>query len=193
MSKQKKEEEKKPPAQFVDKILFESRHVMIFGEINMDIAQVISSQLIALDQINHDPIKVIVNSPGGHVEAGDTIYDTMKYIESPVITIGTGWVASIAAAIFLGAEKKNRFCLPNTRFLLHQPSGGMQGQVSDLEIQAKEILKTKARLNHLISKETGTALDIIEKHTERDYWLTADEAIKYGIVHKIVKTGKEIG
>jgi ATP-dependent Clp protease protease subunit len=106
--------------------------------------------------------------------------------------IGTGWVASAAITIYLAAEKKDRFCLPNTRFLIHQPSGGSQGDATDISIAAEQIIKTKARINKLIAEETGTDISRVEKDTDRDYWMTVDEAIKYGIVNKVVKTMDEI-
>lgn len=186
------EKKKQETGNHIQKSLFDSRTVLIFGEIDMDLARKVSAELLALDTHSQDPIKVVVNSPGGHVESGDTIHDMLKFVKSPIKMIGTGWVASAGALIYLGASKENRFCLPNTRFLLHQPSGGMMGQASDLEIQAREIIKMKERLNKIIAQETGQPMKEVEKHTERDYWLTAEEAIKYGIVKKVVQKITEI-
>ncbi len=187
--KKPKQEEK---SALVEKAVFESRSIFIFGEVNMELAQRVTVNLVALSQVSKDPIKIYINSPGGHVESGDTIHDMIKFIDCPVIVIGTGWVASAGALIFVAAEKKNRFCLPNTRFLLHQPSGGTQGPATDVEIQAKEIIKMKERLNKIFAKETGTPIEKVRQDTERDYWLSATEAKAYGLVSKIVHDKKEI-
>lgn len=177
---------------YLEKTLFEARTVLIFGEINMELSKVVAGRLMALAHASSDPIRVIVNSPGGHVEAGDTIYDMLKFIGCPIFMIGTGWVASIAALFYLAAPKENRFSLPNTRFLLHQPLGGMRGSASDMEIQAKEIIKMRERLNRIISAETGTSFEQVSKDTDRDYWLTPEEAKKYGIVGKIIHSINEV-
>lgn len=164
----------------------EARTVLIFGGINQKLAERVSAQLLYLDHISHDPIKIIVNSPGGHVESGDTIHDLIQFIESPVAVIGTGWVASAGTHIFLGADKDKRFCLPNTRFLIHQPSGGAGGRASDIAIQAKEIVKMRERLAQVISDRTGQKLDRVREDIERDYWMTTDEAKEYGILGKVI-------
>jgi len=137
-------------------------------------------------------IKVVVNSPGGHVESGDTIHDMIRYVGPRVKMIGTGWVASAGAHIFLGAKKENRFCLPFTRFLLHQPLGGVQGQASDISIEAEEILKMRERLNREIARETGQPYERIVQDTERNFWMGAEEAVAYGLVSKIVQSASEV-
>ncbi len=139
---------------------------------------------LALSGESDDPITIYISSPGGHVESGDVIYDMIKFIRPVVRVVGTGWVASAATTIYLAAAKENRFSLPNTRYLVHQPSGGSQGSASDISIAAKQIMKTKQRINKLISDETGRALEQVEKDTDRDYWMSVDEAIEYGIVTK---------
>ena len=139
----------------VQKALYKSRTVLIFGEVDMKMAERVSGQLLALAAEGDGDIRVIVNSPGGHVELGDTIHDMIRFAGPRVKMIGTGWVASAGAHIFLGAAKENRFCLPNTRFLLHQPLGGVRGQASDISIEAEEILKMRERLNRIIARETG--------------------------------------
>ncbi|OAJ33560.1 ATP-dependent Clp protease proteolytic subunit [Piscirickettsia salmonis] len=176
----------------IDEKLFEARSVFIFGEINQKLAQKVTSQLIALAHVSDDEISVYVNSPGGHVESGDSIHDVMRFIKPRVRVIGTGWVASAGSLIFLGAEKEDRYCLPNTRFLLHQPSGGARGQATDLAIQAKEIIKMRKRLNVIIAERTGQLLEKVEEDTERDYWMTADEAKDYGIVNKVIASASEL-
>jgi ATP-dependent Clp protease, protease subunit len=170
----------------------EARTILIFGPIDQKLAQTVSTQLLYLDHINHDPIKIMVNSPGGHVESGDTIHDLIQYIKSPVAVIGTGWVASAGTHIFLGAEKERRFCLPNTRFLIHQPSGGAQGRAGDIAIQAQEIVKMRERLARVISERTGQKIERVMEDIERDYWMSTDEAQEYGILGKVVRSPDEI-
>jgi len=137
-------------------------------------------------------IRVIINSPGGHVESGDTIHDVLRYVGPKVKMIGTGWVASAGAHIYLGAEKENRYCLPNTRFLLHQPLGGVRGQASDISIEAEEILKMQERINRTIARETGQPYEKIVQDTERNFWMGAEAALAYGLVGKIVNRADEV-
>ncbi len=176
----------------VQKALFKARTVMIFGEVDMKMAERVCAQLLALAAENNDDIKVIINSPGGHVEAGDTMHDMLRYVGPRVKVIGTGWVASAGAHIFLGANKDSRFCLPNTRFLLHQPLGGVRGQASDISIEAEEILKMRERLNRIIARETGQTFEKVVADTERNFWIGAQAAIEYGLVTKIVATASEV-
>jgi len=177
---------------FMDEKLFKSRAITIFGEINDEVARSVTEELLALAADSDDPISIYISSPGGHVESGDVVYDMIKFIKPPVKVIGTGWVASAATTIYLAAEKDNRFALPNTRFLVHQPSGGSRGDATDIAIQAEEIIKMKARINQLIADETGQSLERVAKDTDRDYWMSVDEAIEYGIVGKVVKSITEI-
>jgi ATP-dependent Clp protease protease subunit len=151
----------------------------------------VSAQLLALASESDQDIKVFVNSPGGHVESGDTIHDMIRYCGPQVTVIGTGWVASSGAHIFLGAAKENRFCLPNTRFLLHQPTGGVRGQASDIEIEAEEIVKMRERVNRVIARETGQPYEKIVKDTQRNFWMSAEAAVEYGIVSKIITNATE--
>ena len=176
----------------VQNALFKSRTVLVFGEIDMRLAERVTAQLTALAAENEDPIRVIINSPGGHVESGDTIHDMIRFCGPPVKVIGTGWVASAGAHIFLGATKENRLCLPNTRFLLHQPAGGARGQASDLQIEAQEILKMRDRVNRMIAEETGQTLERINQDTRRNFWMNAEEAIAYGLVSRIIKNTAEV-
>jgi ATP-dependent Clp protease protease subunit len=185
-------EAKVPNLNFLDEKLFKSRSISIFGQINERAARSVMEQLLALAAESDDPITIYVSSPGGHVESGDVIYDMIKFIKPEVKMIGTGWVASAATTIYLAAEKKNRYCLPNTRFLIHQPLGGSQGSATDISIAAEQILKTKARINQLIAEETGMDITQVEKDTDRDHWMDTDEAIKYGIVNQVVKSMDEI-
>lgn len=190
------EEEKKeaapPPFAAVQQNLFKARTVLIFGQIDMKLAQAVTAQLMALSQESDDPIRVVVNSPGGHVEAGDTIHDMIRFVKPEVKMLGTGWVASAGCHIFLAAKKENRFCLPNTRFLIHQPLGGTGGRATDIAIEAKEIIRMRERLNKIIARETGQPLEKVAKDTDRNYWMQADEAREYGIVTHIIETSEEL-
>jgi ATP-dependent Clp protease, protease subunit len=175
----------------VQNALFNSRTVLIFGEINMRLAERVTAQLLALAADGDKDIRVVINSPGGHVESGDTIHDMIRFCGPKVKVIGTGWVASAGASIYLGAAKENRFCLPNTRFMLHQPSGGVRGQASDIQIEADEIIKMRERMNRMIAKETGQTYEKIVKDTQRNYWMSAEEAVAYGVVSKIINSASE--
>ena len=177
---------------FIDEKLFKSRAITIFGEINDKVARSVTERLLALAAESNDPVSIYISSPGGHVESGDVVYDMIKFIEPTVKVIGTGWVASAATTIFLAADKKNRFSLPNTRFLVQQPSGGSRGDATDIAIQAQEIIKMRARINQMIADETGQTLERVALDTDRDFWMTAQEAVEYGIVSKIVKSISEI-
>jgi ATP-dependent Clp protease, protease subunit len=176
----------------VQMALFKARTVLIFGEIDMKIAERVTGQLLAYAQEGNGDIRVIINSPGGHVEAGDTIHDMIRFCGPRVKMIGTGWVASAGAHIFLGAEKPNRFCLPNTRFLLHQPMGGVTGQASDITIEAEEIIKMRERLNRITARETGQTYEKIVADTERNFWVSAQDAVSYGFVTKVVARADEV-
>jgi ATP-dependent Clp protease protease subunit len=183
--------EERPPS-IVDTSLFKSRTVLLFGEINDKVARAITAQLIALSSESDKPIRLIINSPGGHVESGDTIFDIIRFISAPVKVIGTGWVASAGALIYVAAKKENRFALPNTRFMLHQPSGGAMGRASDIAIEAKEIIRMRQRLNETFARETGQPIDKVTRDTERNYWMSAEEAVAYGLVGKVVGSVSEI-
>jgi ATP-dependent Clp protease protease subunit len=176
----------------VQNALFKSRTVLVFGEIDMRLAERVTAQLTALAAESDKPIRMLINSPGGHVESGDTIHDMIAFCGAPVKVIGTGWVASAGAHIFLGAAKENRLCLPNTRFLLHQPAGGMRGQASDLEIEAEQIIRMRDRVNKMIAAETGQTVERITKDTQRNFWMNAEEAIAYGIVSRIIRNTSEV-
>lgn len=172
--------------------LFKSRSIFIYGGITQELAQKVCTQLVALAAASDDDIRVYVNSPGGHVESGDSIHDMIKFIKPKVYIIGTGWVASMRRAdLRFGAEER-RLCLPNTRFLLHQPSGGTRGMASDIEIQAREIIKMNQRLIKIFSKATGQSEEKIAKDIDRDYWLSAEDAKDYGLVGKIVESQSEL-
>ncbi len=166
--------------------LLESRTIMIFGEINQKIAQEVTEKLLILANESNEKIKIYINSQGGHVESGDTIHDMIRYLEPMVYIIGTGWVASAGALIYSAPPVKQRFCLPNTRFLLHQPSGGVGGQATDIRIEAHEIIKMRDRLNKILAERIGQPLEKIAEDTDRNFWMTAQEAIDYGLAGKII-------
>ena len=167
--------------------LLRARTIIISGEITQRLAERVTGQLLAMASESDDPVTIYVNSQGGHVEAGDTIHDIVRFIRPRVRMVGTGWVASAGALIFVSVPKERRFCLPNTRFLLHQPAGGTGGSASDIEIEAREILRMRDRLNHIFARETGQTLERIQEDTHRNFWLDAQAAVKYGLVGKVVE------
>ncbi|MGH7554245.1 MAG: ATP-dependent Clp protease proteolytic subunit, partial [Longimicrobiales bacterium] len=165
---------------------------IISGEINQQLASHVIAQLIGMSVESDEPITLFINSQGGHVESGDTIHDVVRFIKPRVRMIGTGWVASAATLIYLAAPRDDRFCLPNTRFLMHQPAGGVGGSASDIEIEAREILKMRERINRLISRQTGQTVERIVDDTRRNFWLDAESALAYGIVGRIIQNAAEI-
>jgi ATP-dependent Clp protease, protease subunit len=187
-----KKQDDKNNSEHLNKILFDARKVFVTGGINMEMAKEICARLHAMAHVSSDPITMIICSPGGHVEAGDMIHDTIKFIEPDVKVLGTGYVASAGALIFVAADKANRYTTPNTRFLLHQPSGGVGGDASNIAIQAEQIVAMRERLNKIFAKATGQTPAKIGKDVDRDFWLTAKEAVDYGLVGKIVENQKEI-
>lgn len=191
---EEKKDEERPEAQIspVTQALFKSRTVLIFGDVNMKMAERITAQLLAFAAEGDGDIRIIINSPGGHVESGDTIHDMISFCGPRVKMIGTGWVASAGAHIFLGAEKQNRFCLPNTRFLLHQPMGGVAGAASDISIEADEILKMRERINRIIARETGQTYEKVVADTDRNFWIGADDAVGYGLVSRVVSRASDV-
>lgn len=176
----------------VDQLTFKSRFVLIFGEINHAVARTTSERLIALAQESDAPINVLISSPGGHVESGDAIHDMIRFIRAPVTMVGTGWVASAGTLIFLAVPKERRVCLPNTRFMIHQPSGGMGGPATDIAIQAKEMVRVRERVARITAKQTGNSIERVLADMDRDFWMSADEAIEYGIVSRIIENNKEL-
>ena len=181
-----KPEEGDKPETPVGALFFKSRSVLVTGQIDDKLAQRAVTQLLALAQESDDPINMFISSPGGHVESGDMVHDMIKFIRPKVRTIGSGWVASAGALIFVGAAKEDRYCLPNTRFLLHQPAGGIGGTASDMFIQAEQIRLMQARFNKLFADATGQTPEKIDADTQRDFWLSASEAIEYGLCGKII-------
>jgi len=181
-----------PRSAILEEKAFKSRTVLIFGNISDATAAETARRLIALDADSAEPIDVIVSSPGGHLESGDTIHDLVRFVRAPVRMIGSGWVGSAATHVYLAAPRERRFCLPNTRFLIHQPSGGIGGKAADIAIQAQEFVRARQRIAELIARETGKPLEMVLEHIERDYWLSAQEAIDYGLVGRIVRGRDEL-
>ena len=188
---EQKTAEEQPKFNYQEKLM-ETRTLLIFGEIDQKMAERVTQQLLLLSAISQDEIKIIINSQGGHVESGDTIFDMIRFVTPKVKIIGTGWVASAGALIYAAAPVKQRYSLPNTRFLLHQPLGGIRGSAQDLAIEAKEILKMRRRLNEIFAQQTGQSLEKIERETDRNLWMSAEEAKDYGLVGHIVKRFDEV-
>ncbi|MBV7390836.1 ATP-dependent Clp protease proteolytic subunit [Enterococcus alishanensis] len=192
LAEEENEETKTDISEIYKKKMLEQRTILIYGEITQDLAKEVTSQLLLLSALSDDPITIYINSQGGHVESGDTIHDMIKFIKPEVRMVGTGWVASAGITIYLGAEKKNRFSLPNTRYMIHQPMGGVQGQQTEIEIEAREIIRTRERINHLIAEATGQTYEKVAEDTDRNFWLSVDEAKKYGIVKKVIKSSDQV-
>lgn len=193
MAETKDDKDDKAKTPQIEQLFFKSRSVIVAGEINDKLASRVTTQLLALAQESDEPINMYISSPGGHVESGDMVHDMIKFIRPKVRTIGSGWVASAGALIFVGADRANRYCLPNTRFLLHQPSGGIGGKVSDMQIQAEQIRLMRERFDKLFAEATGQTPEKIAQDTQRDFWLTAKEAIDYGLCGKIIQSMDELG
>lgn len=186
-------QEKEKVSDLVQEKLLKSRSIIISGEINQALTEKVCTQLLILAEMGDEPIKLFINSQGGHVEAADSIHDMIQFIKPRVIIIGTGWVASAGITIYLAADKEDRYSLPNTRYMIHQPLGGVNGQATDIKIEAQEILRLRKRINTLISEATGQPLEKVDKDTDRNYWLNAKEAVDYGIVNKIISKYDELG
>ncbi len=192
------DEEKTPertPSALTDPIrerLFKSRTLIISGGIDQQLVSNVIGQLLAMSAVSDEPINLFINSQGGHVESGDTIHDVVRFIKPRVRMIGTGWVASAGALIYVAAEREDRYALPNTRFLLHQPAGGAGGTAADIAIEAHEIIRMRERINRIFARQTGQTLERIEHDTHRNFWLDAASGIEYGLVGKIIQGIDEI-
>ncbi|MGH7458710.1 MAG: ATP-dependent Clp protease proteolytic subunit [Longimicrobiaceae bacterium] len=183
------------PTAITDRVrdrLYDARTIIISGEISQKLVSSVIAQLVAMSAESNDPVTLFINSQGGHVESGDTLHDVIRFIEPKVKIIGTGWVASAGALIYVSVPREDRYCLPNTRFLLHQPWGGVGGSASDIEIEANEMLRMRERLNQIFAEGTGQPLEKIQEDTRRNFWLGAREAKEYGLVGSIVKHLSEV-
>jgi ATP-dependent Clp protease protease subunit len=180
-------EREESPFSLAARRLHEARTVLIFGEVTTALAERVSTQLLALAVAGPEPIRVLLHSPGGHVEAGDTIHDVLRSIEHPVQVVASGWVASAGALIYVARPLAERVALPNTRFMLHQPLGGAGGPATDVEIEARQILLMRERLNRIFAEATGQTYEKILKDTDRNHWLSAEEAVAYGLVSRVLE------
>jgi ATP-dependent Clp protease, protease subunit len=172
--------------------MLKSRTILVSGEINKPLAERVIRSLILLSEEAPDPIKVYIDSPGGDADAGYAIFDMMRFVKPKIQMIGMGLVASAAAIIILAAPKAQRVGLPNSHYLIHQPMSGTRGVATEIEIHAKEIEKLRAKINKLIAEETGQAMEKVEKDTDRDYWMNAEEAVSYGLLSRVIKTRDEL-
>lgn len=188
-SEEKENGRDQPP--LLDKML-KTRTILIAGEINKELAERVIRQLLILEQESEDPIRVFIDSPGGDADAGYGIFDTIRFVQPDVWTVGVGLVASAGALILLAADKDKRVAFPNSHYLIHQPLSGIRGVATDIEIHAREIEKMRARINTLISEETGKPMEQVEKDTDRDYWMSAAEAVEYGLVSRVVTHRSEM-
>jgi ATP-dependent Clp protease protease subunit len=181
------------PGRLEEQLAFKSRYVLVFGEIDDKLALATCRRLLALAAESDAPITMLISSPGGHVESGDAIHDMIRFVRAPVTTVGSGWVASAGAHIFLAPPRERRVCLPNTRFMIHQPAGGAGGQATDIAIQAKEILRTRERIARVIATQTGRPYETVVTDMERDFWMSAQEAVDYGIVSRVIERQGDLG
>ena len=166
--------------------LLKTRSILISGEIDKKMAEKVVSQLLLLEAENDDPIKVFIDSPGGDVDSAYAIFDMIRFVKPKVIMVAMGLAASAGALILLAGDKEDRFGFPNSHYLIHQPLSGVRGVATEIEIHAKEIEKTRQKINALIAQETGKSFQQVEKDTDRDYWMSAEEAMEYGLISKII-------
>jgi ATP-dependent Clp protease, protease subunit len=187
-----KTEQSESPADALTAKFLKTRQILLTGEVNKALAEKIIRQLLILEADSDEPIRVFIDSPGGDVDAGYAIFDMIRFINAPVYTIGMGLVASAGALILLASPRERRIALPNSHYLIHQPLSGIKGVATDIEIHAAEIEKVRVKINKLIADETGTKLEQVEKDTDRDYWMNAEEAQKYGLIGKIAFSRKDL-
>lgn len=190
---QEKDQGKSPESpRLEEQLIFKSRFVMLFGQLDDKLALAVCRRLLALSADSDAPITLLISSPGGHVESGDAIHDMISFIPAPVTTVGTGWVASAAVHVFLAPPPQRRLCLPNTRFMIHQPAGGAGGRAADIAIQAREILRIRERIAAVIAERTGQPIDKVRVDIDRDHWMSAQESIDYGIVSRVITRQAEL-
>jgi ATP-dependent Clp protease protease subunit len=186
------EKRREPEFGLMERIL-KTRNILLSGEINKTLSERVIRQLILLEAESEEPIRVFIDSPGGDADAGYAIFDMMRFVKPKVVTIGMGLVASAGAIILLAAPRQQRLGLPNSHYLIHQPLSGMRGVATEIEIHARELDRLRRRINKLIAEETGQPLDKVEKDTDRDYWMGAEEAQGYGLIARIVSRREELG
>ncbi|RKX84089.1 MAG: ATP-dependent Clp protease proteolytic subunit [Spirochaetes bacterium] len=186
------EEGEKKQDNFILQHILKTRTILLSGEINKNLAEKIVQQLLLLEDEGDDPIKVFIDSPGGDADAGFAIFDMIRFVKPRVILIGMGLVASAAAIILLASPKEDRLGLPNSHYLIHQPLSGIRGVATEIEIHANELEKLRKKINRLIAEETGQPVAKVEKDTDRDFWMNAEEATSYGLISKIIESRNEI-
>lgn len=172
--------------------MLKTRTILLSGEINKELAERTIRQLLLLEDMGEDPIRIFIDSPGGDADAGYAIFDMIRFVKPPVWTIGMGLVASAAAIILLAAPKEQRIGLPNSHYLIHQPLSGIRGVATDIEIHARELEKLREKINRLIADETGQAFTQVEKDTDRDFWMNAEEAVKYGLIRRVIEKRSDL-
>lgn len=190
--KEQDEKSQESSSEVMNTKFLKTRQILLSGEVNKALAEKIVRQLLVMEADSDEPIRIYIDSPGGDVDAGYAIFDMIRFVKAPVFCIGMGLVASAGALILLAADKSRRIGLPNSRYLIHQPLSGFRGMATDIEIHAQELEKTKAKINNLISQETGKPLEQVAKDTDRDYWLTASESVDYGLISKVVSSREEL-
>jgi ATP-dependent Clp protease protease subunit len=188
---EQKEEEGKGTDPLLSRML-KTRTILLSGEIKKDLAERTIKQLLLLEDMGDDPIRIFIDSPGGDADAGYAIFDMIRFVTPPVWTIGMGLVASAAAIIQLASPRDRRVGLPNSHYLIHQPLSGIRGVATDIEIHARELEKLREKINRLIADETGVAFTQVEKDTDRDYWMNAGEAVKYGLISRVITSRSEL-
>ncbi|MCL2069907.1 MAG: ATP-dependent Clp protease proteolytic subunit [Treponema sp.] len=187
-----REEEKQAASDPLITKMLKTRTILLSGEINKDLAEKTIKQLLLMEAMGEDPIRIFIDSPGGDADAGYAIFDMIRFVKPPVWTIGMGLVASAAAIIQLASPKERRVGLPNSHYLIHQPLSGIRGVATDIEIHARELEKLRGKINRLISDETGVSFEQVEKDTDRDYWMSAEEAANYGLISRIITRRDEL-
>ncbi len=188
-------EEKKPaqkPEEAMSERFLKTRTILLTGEVDKDLSEKVIRHMLLLESLSLDPITILIDSPGGDVYAGFSIFDMIRFVNAPVRIVGMGLVASAAALILLAVPKERRFGLPNSSYLIHQPLSGIQGVATDIEIHARELEKTKVRLNEIIAEATGQSLERVSRDTDRDYWMNASEALSYGLIDKIISRREDL-
>lgn len=190
--KEQDEKNQESTSEVMNTKFLKTRQILLSGEVNKALAEKIVRQLLVMESDSDEPIRIYIDSPGGDVDAGYAIFDMIRFVKAPVFCIGMGLVASAGALILLAADKSRRIGLPNSRYLIHQPLSGFRGMATDIEIHAQELEKIKAKINNLISQETGKPLEQVAKDTDRDYWLTASESVDYGLISKVVSSREEL-
>jgi len=189
------DDSKKDKSSIIDPLagrMLKTRTILLSGEINKELAEKTIRQLLLLEDMNDDPIRIFIDSPGGDADAGYAIFDMIRFVKPQVWTIGMGLVASAAAIIQLASPRERRVGLPNSHYLIHQPLSGIRGVATDIEIHAKELEKLREKINALIAQETGTPVTQVEKDTDRDYWMNASEAVNYGLISRVITNRSEI-